>query len=161
LEAGSWVDVAPYARAMTAGFGAVAFIQGKDMRKILLALAAVALTACGGGGDESAPAATGLDRFVGSWKVNYSGGDRGECTLTVPVPSSVLTVRVSGVCKSSVVSISFPVDGTISSLGSVTAGNMARDGFYLIGSMNDSDGNGTWSSRAGMFTASGSWTASR
>jgi hypothetical protein len=131
------------------------------MRKILIALAAVALTACGGGSEESAPAATGLDRFVGLWKVNYSGGDRGECTLTVPVPSNIVNVRVSGVCKSSVVNVSFPVDGTINNLGIATAGNIAGDGFYLTGSLNGSNGNGTWSSRAGMFTASGSWTASR
>ncbi len=161
LEAGSWVDVAPYARAMTAGFGAVAFIQGKDMRKILLALAAVALTACGGGGEEPAPAVTGLDRFVGQWRVTYTGEDRGDCSLSVPVPTNLLNVSVSGTCRSSLISASFSVNGTINNLGGVTAGNLIGDGFYLTGSLNGSSGSGTWRTKAGLLTANGNWTASR
>ena len=133
------------------------------MKKVLIALIVAALAGCGGGGDESAAntAASPLDKFVGAWKVTYSGGDRGECTLNVPVPTSLIEAAVSGTCKSNLIGVTFAINGTIDNIGGVTVGQPFGNGFYLSGSMTGSRGDGTWRTRAWDTTAFGTWTAAR
>ena len=133
------------------------------MKRLFFTVCVAALVGCGGGSDDSSTAATpnNLDKFVGAWKVTYTGGDRGDCTLNVPVPTSVISATLTGTCKSSVIGVTFAVNGTINNIGSVTAGQLVGDGFYLSGSMTGSSGSGTWRTQAGSATASGNWTATR
>lgn len=133
------------------------------MKILSLILLASVLTACGGGDDtfSTSSAPNVFDKYVGTWNVSYSGGDRGTCTLTIRPTVFTVTNSVSGTCRSSVLGVSFSADGEISSTGYVTAGRLFGDGTRLEGTLSGSTGNGTWRTTAGATSVSGSWQATR
>ena len=137
------------------------------MKKVLIALVGEVLTGCGGGGDESTSQTTvanPLDKFVGEWRVSYTGADRGNCLLQVPVPTNKITVPVSGTCKSTLSGISFTVTGQVDSLnqplGKVIANS--NTGVTLVGDLTGTSGTGTWFTKVGVApSGEGNWTATR
>lgn len=91
-----------------------------------------------------------VERFAGSWRINWSGSNSGACTVQVS-----LSGALSGSCEPGQAPfISFSVSGSVSNAGAVTANS--PNGGRFTGSFEDpAFGRGTWSNTG----TSGTWTA--
>ena len=144
------------------------------MKKVLIAMAVAMLAGCGGGDDApttstgsgtqqptTPDAANVFDKYVGNWTITYRGDDSGRCTINIPITTSTFSARVTGTCFSTLLAVSFPVDGSLTSTGSFRSGNIGGDGTYMTGNLLGSSGSGQWTTTLGRYVSMGSWTASR